>query len=79
MYGLCLQVKQHWLGLNYTKDGVAGNDMSRSNVPDIRVGFRHETFLEELSNIFQSFKGFAGDQVTNGQESDKIGVSGSKG
>ena len=64
-------MKQHWLGPNYRRDGVAGNDMTRTNVPDIRVAyryvglqeylfaslmdflFRHETLLDELSNIFK--------------------------
>ena len=73
-------MKRHWLGPNYTKDGVAGNDMSRSNVPDIRVGFRYETFLEELSNIFQSVKGFGSDTVANGVVEDgKEGVAGGMG
>lgn len=53
-----MQIKQHWLGLHYTKEGVAGNDMTRTNVPSIRVAFRYETFLEELSTIFQAIKGF---------------------
>lgn len=47
------QVKQYWLGPNYTKDGVAGNDISRTNVPDIRVCYRYETLVEELANIFK--------------------------
>jgi len=48
-----VKMKQYWLGPNYTKDGVAGNDISRTNVPDIRVGYRHETLVEELANIFR--------------------------
>lgn len=48
-----LQMKQYWLGPNYTKEGVAGNDISRTNVPDVRVAFRTETLLDELSNIFK--------------------------
>jgi len=51
--GFSKQVKQHWLGPNYTREGVAGNDMTRTNVPDIRVAYRHETLTEELSNIFK--------------------------
>ena len=31
---------QHWLGPNYTADGVAANDITRTNVPDIRVAYR---------------------------------------
>lgn len=48
------QEKQHWLGPNYTKEGVAGNDITRTNVPDIRIAFRYETLIEELSNIFKA-------------------------
>jgi AMP deaminase len=39
---LFVQVKQHWLGPNYTREGVAGNDMTRTNVPDIRVSYRYK-------------------------------------
>ena len=49
-----MQVKQHWLGPNYTRDGVSGNDMTRTNVPDIRISYRYETMIEEMSNIFRS-------------------------
>ncbi|KAK3106992.1 hypothetical protein FSP39_004575, partial [Pinctada imbricata] len=45
------EVKQHWLGLHYTKEGVAGNDVSRTNVPDIRVAYRYETLVDELKCI----------------------------
>jgi len=44
-------VKRHWIGDDYMKEGVAGNDVHRTNVPDIRVAFRHETLVEELSTI----------------------------
>lgn len=46
-------MKQHWLGPNYTREGVPGNDITRTNVPDIRVSYRSETLLDELSNIFK--------------------------
>lgn len=48
-----IQSKQYWLGPNYTKEGVAGNDITRTNVPDIRVAYRYETLVDELSNIFK--------------------------
>ncbi|VDM98374.1 unnamed protein product [Thelazia callipaeda] len=48
------KVKVHWLGPNYKEEGVLGNDVSRTNVPDIRVSFRHETFVDELCNLFQT-------------------------
>lgn len=53
MSGFPHKVKQHWLGPNYTREGVPGNDITRTNVPDIRVAFRYETLLDELSNIFK--------------------------
>ncbi|KAF5280417.1 hypothetical protein FQR65_LT03226 [Abscondita terminalis] len=56
MSGFPHKMKQYWLGPNYTKEGVAGNDISRTNVPDIRVGFRYETLLDELTNIFKAFR-----------------------
>lgn len=53
MSGFPHKMKQHWLGPNYTREGVAGNDITRTNVPDIRVSFRYESLLDELSNIFK--------------------------
>ncbi|XP_067937860.1 AMP deaminase 2-like isoform X2 [Watersipora subatra] len=49
--GFSDEVKSHWLGPTYKKEGVAGNDITRTNVPDIRVLFRHETFKEEMNCI----------------------------
>ncbi|XP_063919158.1 AMP deaminase 2 isoform X2 [Zophobas morio] len=54
MSGFPHKIKQYWLGPNYTKEGVAGNDIARTNVPDIRVAFRYETLIDELSNIFKA-------------------------
>nr|BAN21155.1 AMP deaminase [Riptortus pedestris] len=53
MSGFPHKMKQYWLGPNYTKEGVAGNDITRTNVPDIRVAYRNETLVDELSNIFK--------------------------
>ncbi|CAB3248655.1 unnamed protein product [Arctia plantaginis] len=53
MSGFPHEMKQYWLGPNYMKEGVAGNDITRTNVPDIRISFRHETLLDELTNIFK--------------------------
>jgi len=51
--GFAEEVKHYWLGPNYKREGVAGNDITRTNVPDIRVSYRYETLIEELSNIFK--------------------------
>uniref|UniRef100_A0A7E4UQI6 AMP deaminase n=1 Tax=Panagrellus redivivus TaxID=6233 RepID=A0A7E4UQI6_PANRE len=47
-------VKIHWLGPNYREEGVLGNDVARTNVPDIRVSFRHEALIDELCNLFRA-------------------------
>jgi len=44
-------VKQRWLGQQYHLPGVAGNDMAKVNVPNIREAFRHETWLQEMAMI----------------------------
>ncbi|RKF64074.1 AMP deaminase [Erysiphe neolycopersici] len=44
-------IKQHWLGPNYNFPGTRGNTMEKSNVPNIRESYRHETLLQELSMI----------------------------
>lgn len=44
-------IKQHWLGSNYNLPGIQGNTMEKSNVPNIRESYRHETLLQELSMI----------------------------
>ncbi|XP_042217847.1 AMP deaminase 2-like isoform X3 [Homarus americanus] len=53
MSGFDHEMKQFWIGPNFTREGVAGNDIKRTNVPNIRVAYRHETLLDELNNIFQ--------------------------
>jgi AMP deaminase len=42
-------VKQRWLGNEYHLPGVTGNLVAKTNVPNIRVAFRHETWLQELA------------------------------
>eukprot|EP00794_Sanderia_malayensis_P011005 gene11005-12168_t len=54
MSGFEDKVKSHWLGEGFMLEGQAGNDVSKTNVPDIRVSFRHETLVEELRIICDS-------------------------
>ena len=56
-------VKQRWLGQNYHLPGVAGNDMAKVNVPNIREAFRHETWLQEMAMI---------DRYTNAPGSSRL-------
>ncbi|KAH7700149.1 AMP deaminase 1 [Aphelenchoides avenae] len=44
--------KKDWLGENYKKEGVSGNDIEFSNVPHIRVSFRQEALESELNELY---------------------------
>ncbi|KAH7515857.1 hypothetical protein FEM48_Zijuj10G0071000 [Ziziphus jujuba var. spinosa] len=44
--------KAHWLGSRYFLRGPEGNDIHKTNVPNIRIEFRHETWKEELQYIY---------------------------
>ncbi|XP_055510922.1 AMP deaminase 2-like isoform X1 [Leucoraja erinacea] len=54
MSGFSYKIKRYWLGPNYQKESIESNDIRRTNVPDIRVGYRHETLCEELNLITQA-------------------------
>jgi AMP deaminase len=45
------KIKKHWIGKKWYLPGVQGNDMEKTNVPNIRVAFRHETLREELDMV----------------------------
>ncbi|XP_074490745.1 AMP deaminase 2 isoform X2 [Sebastes fasciatus] len=51
MSGFSHKAKSYWLGPSYSKEGPVSNDIRRTNVPDIRVGYRSETLSEELQLI----------------------------
>ncbi|ODV95275.1 hypothetical protein PACTADRAFT_50021 [Pachysolen tannophilus NRRL Y-2460] len=45
--GFEYELKRHWLGPNFTMEGPDGNDIEKTNVPDIRVNYRFETLKVE--------------------------------
>ncbi|PPQ82299.1 hypothetical protein CVT26_013962 [Gymnopilus dilepis] len=49
--GFEMAIKRHWLGKNWYLPGAAGNDINKTNVPDIRLAYRHQTLLSELAMI----------------------------
>ncbi|XP_078087563.1 AMP deaminase 3-like [Mustelus asterias] len=51
--GLSHKEKQKFLGVDYLKDGPEGNDMQRSNVSQIRIAFRFESWNQELKILGQ--------------------------
>ena len=53
MSGFPHEFKQQWIGDNYKAEGVAGNDIKRTNLPNIRISYRYETLVDELASIFK--------------------------
>ncbi|KAG9315878.1 AMP deaminase [Chiua virens] len=51
--GFEMEIKRHWLGQEWYRAGAAGNDIHKTNVPDIRLAYRHQTLVEELGMINQ--------------------------
>ncbi|KIM71476.1 hypothetical protein PILCRDRAFT_830308 [Piloderma croceum F 1598] len=49
--GFEMEIKRHWLGQQWYLPGAAGNDIKKTNVPDIRLAYRHRTLVEELVMI----------------------------
>ena len=54
MSGFPEKTKEHWIGANYKKKGVAGNAIEKTNLPDIRVKYRYDTLLAELRVVFRA-------------------------
>ncbi|KAJ5609900.1 hypothetical protein N7528_009166 [Penicillium herquei] len=61
--GFELSLKKRWLGSNYSLPGLSGNNVAKSNVPDIREAFRHETLQAELSLIERYSEGYIAEEA----------------
>lgn len=46
-----MEVKRHWLGPDWYRPGVPGNLIHKTNVPDLRVEYRHATLMEEREMV----------------------------
>ena len=49
--GFEMEVKRHWLGPDWYLPGVRGNLIHKTNVPDLRVEYRHATLMEERDMV----------------------------
>lgn len=49
--GFEMEIKRHWLGQHWYLPGAAGNDINKTNVPNLRLEYRRQTLVEELSMI----------------------------
>ncbi|XP_037491964.1 probable AMP deaminase isoform X2 [Jatropha curcas] len=50
--------KLHWLGSKYFLRGPEGNDIHKTNVPHMRIAFRHETWKEEMQYVYSGTASF---------------------
>lgn len=44
-------IKAHWIGKDFEEEGVEGNDVGKTNVPNIRVNYRSDTLSTELELV----------------------------
>lgn len=54
MSGWEMKVKQKWLGNSCHLQGPAGNDIQKTNVPNIRLAYRYQTLMEERFMVLGS-------------------------
>ncbi|KAJ8773718.1 hypothetical protein K2173_006368 [Erythroxylum novogranatense] len=50
--GFSHEAKLHWLGSKYFLRGPKGNDIQKTNVPNLRISFRHEAWKEEMQYVY---------------------------
>lgn len=48
MSGFEQKSKRKWLGENCHLPGPAGNDIQKTNIPNIRLAYRYQTLMEEV-------------------------------
>ena len=51
MLSSLLQIKMHWVCANYWKAGPDGNDIHKTNVPNLRMRFRYDCHTDELNLV----------------------------
>ncbi|KAK7386943.1 hypothetical protein VNO78_27333 [Psophocarpus tetragonolobus] len=62
--GFSHEAKAHWLGDKYLLKGAEGNDIQKTNVPNLRISFRYETWKEEMQYIYAALATFPEDVDT---------------
>ncbi|CAG8530263.1 11560_t:CDS:10 [Diversispora eburnea] len=49
--GFEMAIKKHWLGAHWYLPGKYGNDIHKTNVPNVRMQFRQDTLEEEIRMV----------------------------
>ena len=52
------QVKMHWVHAEYWKAGPDGNDIHKTNVPNLRMRYRYDCHTEEHNLVMQGARTF---------------------
>ena len=50
------KVKKRWLGDQYLVAGPAGNDIHKTNVPNVRMTYRYQTLMEERLMVLSELR-----------------------
>jgi AMP deaminase len=50
--------KKHWVAEDYWRDGPEGNDIQKTNVPNVRLSFRRDTLHEEFRLVGYASAGY---------------------
>jgi len=69
-----MEIKRHWLGQKWYLPGAAGNNINQTNVPNLRLAYRHQTLLEELAMLRTKEKSPATGTAQVGETADMIGA-----
>ncbi|XP_026192302.1 AMP deaminase 3 [Cyclospora cayetanensis] len=72
--GFEVEFKRHWLGDTFWLPGSEGNDMSRTNVSNIRLQYRIDTWREELENMREILNMRMALTATQQQQQPEAGV-----
>lgn len=64
------KIKKRWLGNRCDLAGPEGNDIHKTNVPNIRMAFRHQTLMEERLMVLSTLRDR--EAMTDGNQSDDM-------
>ncbi|KAG8860865.1 AMP deaminase [Tulasnella sp. 330] len=67
--GFEMEIKRHWLGQEWYMPGAAGNDINKTNVPNIRLAYRHQTLMDELSMLREASDAAPSSQLNANEKS----------
>lgn len=67
------KIKQRWLGDDYDAPGPQGNDIHKTNVPNIRMTYRFQTLAEERLMVLSSLRKEDTGVVSEEGDRDRFG------